>query len=69
MELWNGDRQIVWHHLGKKALSLQVGCSESSVVHRLREWGYCAKDKRGDKRRDLEVSLCFAPLVCWILSL
>ncbi len=50
------------------ALAIQLGCSEASLVQRLREWCYAAKDKRGSQRRELEVSSCFAPLLGWILS-
>ncbi len=51
------------------ALSLQVGSSEKSLLQRLREWCYGADDKKGDKRRELDVSTCFAPLLQWILAL
>ena len=37
------------------ALAAQLGCKEASLVQRLREWCYAARDKRGAKRRDLEV--------------
>jgi Transposase DDE domain len=50
------------------ALALQTGCAEASLLQRLREWCYAAKDKRGNKRRELEVCTCFAPLLRWILS-
>jgi hypothetical protein len=50
------------------ALSLQVGSSEKSLMQRLREWCYDAQDKKGDKRRELDVSACFAPLWHWILA-
>src|SRR5512135_3114802 len=50
------------------ALALQVDSSEASLVQRLREWCYGAKDKRGHKRRELEVRSCFAPLLSWILA-
>jgi hypothetical protein len=50
------------------ALALQLGCSEASLVQRLREWCYGAQDKKGDKRRELDVSTCFAPLLKWILA-
>lgn len=50
------------------ALALQLGGSEGSLVQRLREWCYSAKDKTGDTRRQLEVSTCFAPRLKWILS-
>jgi hypothetical protein len=49
-------------------LALQLGCSEASLVQRLREWCYGAKDKRGDQRQEVDVSTCFAPLLNWILS-
>jgi hypothetical protein len=49
-------------------LALQLGCSEASLVQRLREWCYGAKDKKGSKRQELEVSTCFAPLLRWLLS-
>ena len=49
-------------------LALQLGCSEASLVQRLREWCYEAKEKRGQKRQELEVSTCFAPLLRWLLS-
>jgi Transposase DDE domain len=50
------------------SLALQLGCSEASLVQRLREWCYEAPAKRGAKRRALEVSTCFAPLLRWVLS-
>jgi hypothetical protein len=50
------------------ALALQTGCAEASLLQRLREWCYAAKDKRGNNRRELEVCTCFAPLLRWILS-
>jgi hypothetical protein len=50
------------------ALAIQLGCKEASLVQRLREWCYAAKDKQGSKRRELDVSSCFAPLLGWILS-
>src|SRR2546421_8324999 len=50
------------------ALAIQLGCKEPSLVQRLREWCYGAKDKHGSKRRELDVSSCFAPLLGWILS-
>jgi len=49
-------------------LALQLGCSEASLVQRLREWCYAAHAKRGANRRELEVSACFAPLLRWVLS-
>ena len=45
-----------------------VGASESTLRQRLREWCYDAQDKRGTHRQAVEVSACFAPLVCWVLA-
>jgi hypothetical protein len=41
---------------------------EASVTQRLREWYLDARHKRGDHRRDLEVSRCFGPLLHWIIA-
>jgi hypothetical protein len=38
------------------ALALQVDSSEQSLLQRLREWCYGAEDKKGKKRRELDVS-------------
>jgi hypothetical protein len=40
---------------------------EGSVFQRLREWYLDAPHKRGDHRRELEVSSCFGPLLRWIV--
>src|SRR5207245_7882968 len=50
------------------ALALQVESSEQSLLQRLREWCYGAEDKKGKKRRELDVSTCFGPLLQWILA-
>ena len=50
------------------ALALQVDSSEQSLLQRLREWCYGAKDKKGEQRRELDVSTCFGPLLEWILA-
>ena len=42
---------------------------EQTVFQRLREWYLDAEQKSGSKRRDLEVSTCFAPLLRWVLRL
>ncbi|MEW6499318.1 MAG: transposase [Cyanobacteriota bacterium] len=41
----------------------------NAVRQRLKEWYQEADAKKGDKRRTLEVSSCFAPLLKWVLSL
>jgi Transposase DDE domain len=40
---------------------------EGTVFQRLREWYLDAAHKRGDQRRDLEVTRCFGPLLRWIV--
>ena len=42
---------------------------EQSVFQRLREWYLDADQKSGTKRRDLQVSSCFAPLLGWVCRL
>ena len=42
--------------------------SESTMRQRLREWCYPIKQKKGTHRQALEVNLCFAPLLRWVLS-
>lgn len=41
----------------------------NTVRQRLKEWYQEAKAKKGQKRSQLEVSSCFAPLLRWVLSL
>ena len=45
-----------------------IGAREGAVRQRLREWYRDREDKKGEKRRDLDVSSCFAPLVRWVLN-
>ena len=49
-------------------LAALLKCEEATMRQRLREWYWDQKDKRGEKRRELEVSLCFVPLLAWVLS-
>jgi len=49
-------------------LSGLLGYSYYTMRQRLRELTYDSVDKRGDKRKTLEVSDCFAPLLGWTLS-
>jgi hypothetical protein len=53
-------------------LASVLGCSEMTVRAQLRDWSRDAKDKsgatRGRKRRSLEVALCFAPRLCWVVA-
>jgi hypothetical protein len=50
-------------------LALVLHQQEQAVFQRLREWYLDGKHKSGNKRRDLEVSSCFAPLLRWIVRL
>ncbi len=50
-------------------LALVLCQGEQTVFQRLREWYLDADQKSGKKRRDLEVSTCFAPLLGWVLRL
>lgn len=45
------------------------GEKSNTVRQRLKEWYQDTKAKKGEKRRELDVSQCFAPLLKWILSL
>jgi|GEM_PF-2166448 len=50
-------------------LALVLEQKEQTVFQHLREWYLDAKHKSGPKRRELEVTSCFAPLLCWIVRL
>ena len=66
---WSGTAGIVQI---SALLALVLGQQEQSVFQRLREWYLDAGNKsgkRGKKRRELDVSLCFAPLLRWVLQL
>lgn len=41
---------------------------DNTLRQRLREWCYDAQDKQGAKRKSLDISTCFTPLLRWILS-
>ena len=40
----------------------------NTMRQRLREWCYDRKDKKGDKRTDIEVESCFPFLMRWIMA-
>ncbi|MGL5509410.1 MAG: hypothetical protein ACRC2J_01985 [Microcoleaceae cyanobacterium] len=42
---------------------------KGTVLNRLKEWYKEADKKTGEKRSELEVEECFAPLLRWILSI
>jgi hypothetical protein len=50
-------------------LAFVLGQGEQTVFQRLREWYLDAKHKSGKKRRELDVTSCFAPLLRWIVRL
>jgi hypothetical protein len=50
-------------------LSLLLDQKLAAVEQRLYDWCLDAQDKDGGKRQDLDVSLCFAPLLNWIVRL
>lgn len=49
-------------------LGMLRGQPAGTLRQRLREWCYDAPAKRGDQRRDLDVTTCFAPLLRWVLA-
>jgi len=49
-------------------LALLLKQKEGTLRQRLREWNYETRSKRGTKRKAIEVSTCFAPLMKWVLS-
>jgi hypothetical protein len=50
-------------------LALLLEQRVGTIEQRLREWCYDAQDKQGQKRRALDVSTCFVPLLRWIVAL
>ena len=50
-------------------LALVLEQQEQTVFQRLREWYLDATHKSGNKRRELDVTLCFACLMRWIVRL
>ena len=42
-------------------------CKEDAMRQRLREWYRGKADKKGEKRQELDVTQCFAPLLRWVL--
>ena len=50
-------------------LAALLGKKENTVRQQLKEWYKNKEGKKGNKRCQLDVSSCFAPLLKWILSL
>jgi len=49
-------------------LAIQLQCAEGNLIKRVGEWCYNAEDQKGQKRRELDVNMCFGPLLEWILA-
>lgn len=49
-------------------LSTLLKFKENTMRQRLREWCYSTKDKRGNKRVDIEVQSCFPFLMRWVMD-
>jgi DDE family transposase len=49
-------------------LATLLGRSYDAQRQQLREFCYDAADKRGQQRRQVEVTACFAPLLRWVLA-
>ena len=45
-----------------------LGSSFGTLRQQLREWCYDAADKKGVHRQELDVTLCFGPVLGWIVS-
>ena len=50
-------------------LALAMNKDENTVRQRLREWYYGKESKRGKQRQEIDVTLCFGPLLMWVWSL
>lgn len=50
-------------------LALLLGATVAAVEQRLYDWCLDASDKAGGKRTEVDVTLCFVPLLRWIVSL
>lgn len=50
-------------------LAIVLGMQDQAVFQHLREWYLDAKQKSGKKRRELDVTTCFAPLLRWVVRL
>lgn len=76
LALWSLG-MVLTQHGGLSSVSFLLGClldqRPSTLRQRLRDWLRAAVHKhgarRGDPRRDLVVSSCFAPLLRWVLAL
>jgi hypothetical protein len=49
-------------------LTFALGGRPGTWRQSLREWCYDASEKKGKQRQELDISICFAPLLAWILA-
>jgi hypothetical protein len=72
VELWHRSRPGLWPDDRCRHSGLCVGLLRKTIREQLRDWYRDARDKsgakRGRKRRSLEVTLCFAPLLGWVVA-
>jgi len=50
-------------------LALLLNCKVATVEQRLYEWCIESEHKAGPRRKTLDVTSCFVPLLCWIVQL
>ncbi len=71
LALWSFD-MVVTRSCGLTTVSAflatALGQKDATVRQRLREWYRDKEHKKGEKRRDLDVSICFPALIGWVLS-
>ena len=72
MELWDRPGPELWADHRCHRLAYLLGRGEATVREQRRDWYrdgvHKSGAKRGDKRRSLEVSTCFAPLLRWVVA-
>ena len=63
---------VITQNCGLNTISIFLAClldvKEGSIKQRLKEWYKESKAKKGEKRCELDVTLCFVPLIQWVLS-
>jgi len=63
---------VIMRHCGQTQIATflggVLGHNSENVKRRLREFTYEAKCKSGDKRQEVDVKRCFAPLLKWVMT-
>src|SRR6185436_19842797 len=71
LALWSYGAQVV-HSCGQSQvtglLARLLAQKEATLRQRLREWTWEKTAKAGPQRQDVDVGLCFAGLLAWVLS-